>query len=99
MVGMLVKAGCEVFSYPMFFEVTDLKETIPGDIEGLSGLKWSELDFDGQFSWSEFDGKFYRGIEMPPSGELLKASQWLALLQSGVKLVPSIPAPPVVQPQ
>lgn len=91
LVGLLVQAGCEVERYPMFFEVTDLSETVPGSVEGLSGLKWNDLDFAGQFSWSEIDGKFYRGTEMPPDGEPLKASDWLALKAAGVTLVSSIP--------
>ena len=94
LVGLLVQAGCEVERYEMFFEVTDLNATVPGSIEGLSAKKWSELTFDGQFSWSLIDGKYYRGLEMPPSGEPLKASEWLALQAAGVKLVSTIPSIP-----
>lgn len=96
-VGLLVQAGCEVERYPMFFEVTDLSETVPGSVEGLSGLKWNDLDFAGQFSWSEIDGKFYRGTEMPPDGEPLKASDWLALQAAGATLVSAMPTEPEKQ--
>lgn len=91
LVGLLVQSGCEVERYPMFFEVTDLNATIPGNIAGLSGKKWSELTFGGQFSWSLINGKYYRGLEMPPDGEPLRASQWLALQAAGVTLVGSMP--------
>lgn len=93
LVGLLVQSGCDVERYPMFFEVKDLDATIPGNVAGLSGKKWSELTFDGQFSWSLIDGKYYRGTEMPPDGEPLRASQWLALQAAGVTLVGSMPTP------
>ena len=92
LVGLLVQAGCDVESYPMFFEVSDLDATIPGKVDGISGMRWNDLTFDGQFSWIEIEGKYYRGLEMPPTGELLRASQWLALQAAGVQLVPSMPA-------
>lgn len=92
---LIVAFGGDVEAWPMFFEVTDLDAAIPGsnprfDTEN-GRMIWADLNVNDRGPWVEVNGKFYRGNEMEPTGQRLRFSETLELMQAGVSMVNAIP--------